>query len=88
MNPQTTATLDRIGDLLITHFGVPAEEYRADAVLEDLDLDSLALVEFAMVVEKEFGIAVGDDEISPRDTVGDLARLLEDKAAAAGREAP
>lgn len=75
--------LDRIGMLLTTRFGVPRDEFGADAVLADLDLDSLALVEFGLVAEKEFGVRVREDEVSPDDTVGDLVSLIASKGVAA-----
>lgn len=71
--------LRRVSELLTTRFGVPPEEFRADATLADLDLDSLSLVEFGLVAEKEFGVLVGEDEISPTDTVGTLVGLIASK---------
>jgi acyl carrier protein len=75
--------LNRIEVLMCTRFGVSEGEVRADAVLADLDLDSLTLVEFGLVVEKEFGVHVGADEISPNDTVADLVALISSKDVAA-----
>lgn len=74
---------NRVEVLLCTRFGVPKEEFRADATLADLDLDSLALVEFGLVAEKEFGIRVREDEVSPNDTVEDLVQLISSKGVAA-----
>jgi acyl carrier protein len=75
--------LNRIETLLHTVFGVPKEEFRADATLADLDLDSLALVELTLVAEKEFGVQINEDELSPDDTVKDLALLISGKSAVA-----
>ena len=75
--------LNRVEVLLCTRFGVPEEEFRADAALVDLDLDSLTLVEFGLVAEKEFGVRVREDELSPEDTVEDLVRLISSKRMAA-----
>lgn len=74
---------NRVGVLLCTRFGVSQDEFRADAALADLDLDSLALVEFGLVAEKEFGVRVREDEVSPNDTVEDLVRLIFNKRVAA-----
>jgi acyl carrier protein len=73
--------IERIGNLLTTRFGVSPAEFSADAALADLDLDSLGLVEFGLVAEKEFGVKIGEDEISSNDTVTDLANLIMSKAA-------
>ena len=73
--------IERIGKLLTTRFGVSPAEFSAEAVLGDLDLDSLALVEFGLVAEKEFGVKLGEYEVAPDDTVADLADLIVSKAA-------
>ncbi|HET8683463.1 MAG TPA: phosphopantetheine-binding protein [Micromonosporaceae bacterium] len=72
--------LGRISALLTTRFGVAADEVSADSVLADLDLDSLALVEFGLVAEKEFGVRITEDEVSPNHTVSYLAELILAKA--------
>jgi acyl carrier protein len=73
------STLDRLREILTSHFGVEADEVRLDATFADLDLDSLAIVEFALVAEKAFGVPIGEDEVSPRATVTDALTLLSAK---------
>jgi len=70
------STLDRLREILTAHFGVEADEVQPDATFAELDLDSLAIVEFALVVEKAFGVPVGEDEVSPQATVTDALALL------------
>ena len=73
--------IERIGTLLTTRFGATPDEVSSDAGLgEDLGLDSLALVELGIVAEREFGVSIADDEITPDDTVADLAKLIASKA--------
>ncbi|GGV08798.1 phosphopantetheine-binding protein [Streptomyces spectabilis] len=74
-----TATTHRVSTLLSERFGVPVQEVHADARLKDLDLDSLALVEFALVAEEEFGVRLTEDDVTTDDTVADLARMLQGK---------
>jgi acyl carrier protein len=74
---------DRITTMLIDRFGVPREELRPDATFAELDLDSLALVEFALVVEKEFGVPMGEDEVSTGATISDAVELIVSKSPAA-----
>jgi acyl carrier protein len=76
--------LERLGTLLTARFGVTAGELRPDATFDELDLDSLALVEFAMVAEKEFGVPFGEDDVTPQATVAQAARLIGDKLARVG----
>jgi len=70
------STLDRLREILISYFGVEADEVRLDATFAQLDLDSLAIVEFALVAEKEFGVAIGEDEVSPHATVTEALAML------------
>jgi acyl carrier protein len=76
----SATVLERLSALLISRFGVTADELRRpDVTFAELDLDSLALVEFALVAEKEFGVPFGEDEVSPQATVSDAVRLLTAK---------
>jgi acyl carrier protein len=72
---------DHVVAILTTRFGVAPEEVRPEATLADLDLDSLALVEFALTVQSELGVALGDDEAAPHDKLIDVVTLLESKGA-------
>ncbi|MEJ2853182.1 MULTISPECIES: acyl carrier protein [unclassified Saccharothrix] len=74
-----TALFDRLADLLAARFGVPLAEIRPEARLTELDLDSLALVEFGLAAEKEFGVRISEDDVTTDDTVDDLVRLLTGK---------
>jgi acyl carrier protein len=76
-----TPVYDRVTDLLISKFGVPAEDIRLDATFDDLDLDSLDLVEFALAAEEDLGVRISDDEAEELDTLGDAVALLERKGA-------
>lgn len=70
------STLDRLSGILTAYFGVEESEVRPDVTFAELDLDSLAIVEFALVAEKEFGVVIGEDEVSPQATVTDALALL------------
>ena len=60
----------------------------ADAVVEtasfkdDLDADSLDLVEFVMALEEKLDITVPEEDLEDITTVGDALKLLLDKVAA------
>ncbi|HEV2779907.1 MAG TPA: phosphopantetheine-binding protein [Actinophytocola sp.] len=70
------SVLERLAQLLVSRFGISADELRDDVTFAELDLDSLSLVEFAMVAEKEFGVPVGEDELSPQDTLAAAVALI------------
>lgn len=74
-----TTVLDRLSELLVGYFGVEPDEVRPDATFAELDLDSLAIVEFALVAEKEFGVAIGEDEVSPKARIRDALAMLDAK---------
>ena len=46
---------------------------------DDLDADSLDLVELVMALEEEFDITVEEEELSDVATVGDAVTLVESK---------
>ena len=72
---------DKVKDLLVDKFGVPSEEVTPEATFEDLDLDSLDLVEFALAAEEEMGVRITDEESESLSTVQDTVDLLESKGA-------
>ncbi|MFL6143066.1 MAG: acyl carrier protein [Labedaea sp.] len=76
--------LERLATLLTSRFGIERDELRPDVTLAELDLDSLALVEFAMAAEKEFGVPFGEDEISPEATVSETVELIGAKLVTVG----
>ena len=51
-------------------------EITRSATLEDLDLDSLDLVEVAQIVEDEFGVELDGDSVKDVRTVDDVITLV------------
>ncbi len=52
--------------------GVETNEITPDkSFVDDLDIDSLSMVEIAVQVEDRFGVKVPDDELANLKTVGD-----------------
>jgi acyl carrier protein len=49
---------------------------------EELDADSLDLVELVMAIEEEFDITVPEEELEGVTTVGDAVSLVADKLSA------
>ena len=72
-------SLRQVTALLVASFGVEEREIEPDVTFAELDVDSLALVEFALMIEKEFGVEVGEDELTGESTVRDVVALIEDK---------
>jgi acyl carrier protein len=45
--------------------------------VDDLDVDSLSMVEVAMAAEEKFGVKIPDDELPKLKTVGDAVSYIE-----------
>ncbi|MFC3998991.1 acyl carrier protein [Nocardiopsis sediminis] len=78
-------TYDRLVDLLVTRFQVDREAISPDATFEELELDSLFLVELLLVVQSELGVEISEDATSPQDTVQHAAGLIDAELTAADR---
>ena len=48
---------------------------------DDLDVDSLSMVEVAMAAEEKFGVTIPDDELPKLKTVGDAVSYIQANAA-------
>lgn len=70
--------------LLLNHACIePGAPIPDDAVLrEKLNLDSLDLIEIALLCEEQFSIEISDDEVDDTVTFGQLLKLVENKQAA------
>lgn len=47
--------------------------------VDDLNLDSLDMVEMMMKVEDEFGVEIPEDETENLKTIGDVIKFIESK---------
>ena len=72
---------DKVKELLIDKFGVEESDISRSATFEDMDLDSLDLVEFALAAEDELGVRITDEEAEQLDNLDDTVKLLEQKGA-------
>jgi acyl carrier protein len=68
---------DRLASLLITKLGVAEEEITPDATFENLDMDSLALVELTDILDAEFGIKLDENQVTKENKLTEVASLLE-----------
>jgi acyl carrier protein len=50
--------------------------------VDDLDVDSLSMVEVAMAVEEKFGAKIPDEQLSELKTVGDAVAYIQQHASA------
>jgi acyl carrier protein len=60
---------------------VPAADVSDEkSFTDDLDVDSLSMVEVAMAAEEKFGVKIPDDELPKLKTVGDAVSYIESNA--------
>ena len=64
----------------IESFGAPVADITRDSTFEQLDVDSLDLVEIAQVIEEEFGVALKGDDVKDIKTVGEAIDLVVSRA--------
>jgi len=64
----------------IASFGPERDQVTRDATFEELDVDSLDIVELAQVIEDEFGIALKGDDVKDIKTVGAAIDLVVSRA--------
>ncbi len=58
----------------------PGDVQDDKSFVDDLDVDSLSMVEVAMAAEEEFGVKIPDDELPKLKTVGDAVKYIEANA--------
>ncbi|MFC6094745.1 acyl carrier protein [Saccharothrix sp. BKS2] len=61
--------------------GVEAADVTAEkSFVDDLDIDSLSMVEIAVQAEDKFGVKIPDDELANLKTVGDAVNYIASNA--------
>ena len=72
---------EKLAALIAEQFNVDADSITMDtSFTDDLNADSVDIVDLSMALEEEFGIEeLGEEEASSITTVGDLVRFLKNK---------
>jgi acyl carrier protein len=76
MSGERLQAFEKIKDLLARQEVPGAAEATAESTWEELDADSLDLVELVRALEDEFGLSIDDKELDGVETVGDAADML------------
>ena len=70
-------TRARLMEIVAEVADVPVEQVSPDALLADLDIDSLRGLRIVAAVEKRWGIVVNEDAIGRIRSMGDIFALVE-----------
>ena len=77
---EVNEVFEKVKNLFVEELGIDAEKVTMEAKLEeDLEIDSLGIVEVVMAFEDEFGIEIDDEELTDVGTVGQAVNLLHSK---------
>ena len=58
----------------------PADVSEDKSFTEDLDVDSLSMVEVVVAAEEKFGVKIPDDQVQNLKTVGDAVTYISNNA--------
>jgi acyl carrier protein len=76
-------TFERIQKIVVDLLGVEPDKVTPDARFrEDLEADSLDLVELVMEFEEQFGSTISDEDAQQLKTVGEVVDYVEERMAA------
>ena len=71
---------EKVKGLFVEDLGIDESKVTMEAKLEeDLEIDSLGIIEVVMAFEDEFEIEIDDDELEGVSTVGQAVQLLHSK---------
>lgn len=73
---------DKLKEIIMDQLDVEEDEVTMDAnIQEDLDADSLDMVDLVMSVEEEFDLKIEDEDVEKIKTVGDIVSFIEARTA-------
>ena len=77
---EANEVFEKVKGLFVEDLGIDESKVTMDAKLEeDLEIDSLGIVEVVMAFEDEFNIEIDDEELADVSTVGQAVNLLHSK---------
>lgn len=73
---------EKVIQILVSHLGIEESKVTDNSnFINDLNMDSLDLVEIIIQTEEEFGISISDGEAEKLKTVDELVKFVESKIA-------
>jgi acyl carrier protein len=69
---------EQLADIVNEVAGIPAGDVQLEkSFIDDLDVDSLSMVEIAVAAEERFDVRIPDEQIKDLRTVGDAVAYIE-----------
>jgi acyl carrier protein len=69
--------LSGLADIVNEVAGVPVDDVQLDkSFVDDLDIDSLSMVEVVVAAEEKFDVKIPDDDVKGLKTVGDAVSYI------------
>jgi acyl carrier protein len=62
-----------INEILTTKYEIPAAELSETTVFEDVAVDSLALLEISLLLERQLGVPIAEGTLGGHQTIGQAA---------------
>lgn len=74
----TDSIFESVQNILVEQLGVDADIVTMESnFIDDLNADSLDIVELVMAMEQEFGISIPDEEAERIKSVGDAVEFIK-----------
>jgi acyl carrier protein len=81
--PSTEEIRNDLADIVNEVTGIPAADVQLEkSFTDDLDVDSLSMVEVVVAAEEKFDVRIPDDQVKNLKTVGDAVSYIEKAQAA------
>ena len=70
--------LEGLAEIVVEETGLKSEDVTLEkSFTDDLDIDSLSMVEIIYAAEEKFGVSIPDEEAKNLKTVGDAVAYIE-----------
>ncbi|HHU75995.1 MAG TPA: acyl carrier protein [Firmicutes bacterium] len=73
--------LEIVKGLISEQLDIDEEQLEMKTTFEDIDADSLDVVELVMALEEEFNLEIADEEVEKIKTIGDIVSYIEKQIA-------
>ena len=71
---------EKVKKILVEQLGVSEDQVTLESnIVEDLEADSLSVMQIIMELEEEFGLTVEDEDVNNLRTVGEIVNYCESK---------